>query len=246
MQLLRPVADCSSRVAGRPASVVVSPGTPKLHARPASFGAGISHIQGEAGSIGCFVTKPGDDAWHILSACHVLALSGDATIGDQIVEPAKPSAQSAPLAILTDFEPLKDDGTVNSFDAAIARVLSKADVTVEFPLIDIEPVPMASASFQSVRKFGAGTGETLGVVTKVRSRVTLDLGAHAYLFENVIQVAGAGGPFSTGGDSGALVVDAQSNKPIGLIIGGDGAHSFVSPIRPILQRFGVQLVGKAA
>lgn len=213
-----------------------------MQARPASYGAGISHSEGDAGSIGCFVTKPGDDAWYILSACHVLALSGAARLGDTIVEPARPSESAMPLATLTDFEPLKEVAESNSFDAAIARVGQKADVTTAFPLIAMDPMPMDAVAFQSVRKYGAGTGETLGVITKVRVRATLELGASEYLFDNVIQVAGAGGPFSMGGDSGALVVDALSSRPIGLVIGGDGASSFLSPIRPVLQRFGVQLL----
>src|SRR5262249_30103208 len=98
-------------------------------------------------------------------------------------------------------------------------------------------------AFQSVRKYGAGTGETIGVVTKTETQATLELGDDEYLFDGVIQVTGAGGPFSTGGDSGALVVDAPSGRPIGLVIGGGGSHSFVSPIKPVLQRFNLQLLG---
>ena len=57
---------------------IIAIGTPRFHARPVSFGAGISHAQGEMGSLGCLVTKPGDNDWYLLSACHVLALAGDA------------------------------------------------------------------------------------------------------------------------------------------------------------------------
>ena len=242
MRVVQYVADRPTTVASNRGADAAQRSPPKLHARPASFGAGISHVQGDAGSIGCFVVKPGEDAWYILSACHVLALSGEARPGDTIVEPARPNEHAAPLAILTDFEPLKEDGAANAFDAAIARVASKTDVTAQFALIRIDPVPMDALAFQSVRKFGAGTGDTLGVVTKLHARTTLELGPRSYLFPDVIQVAGAGGPFSTGGDSGALVVDAQSSRPIGLVIGGDGAHSFVSPIRSVLQRFDVRLV----
>jgi hypothetical protein len=214
---------------------------PKFHARPVSFGAGISHAQGELGSLGCLVTKPEDDALYVLSACHVLALSGKAALGDLIMEPSRPDHATAPLAVLTDFEPLKDDGTPNLFDAAIARLNRKTDVKVEVPLIGFHPHPVNAVKFQCVRKYGAGTGETLGVITAPRFRVTLELGTGSYLFENVIQVSGVGGPFSTGGDSGALVVNARSKRPIGLIIGGDGFSTFLSPIKLVLEHFGVQL-----
>ncbi len=98
--------------------------------------------------------------------------------------------------------------------------------------------------YRSVRKYGAGIGLTIGVVTEIHASVTLDLNTGSYLFADVIKVVGAGGPFSTGGDSGALVVDALTQRPIGLIIGGKGNRSFVSPIKLILKRFGVQLAGK--
>ena len=103
----------------------------------------------------------------------------------------------------------------------------------------MDPVP-----YRSVRKYGAGTGETIGVITDIHASVTLELGTGSYLFDDVIQVVGAGGQFSTGGDSGALVVDALTRRPIGLIIGGKGNRSFVSPIKVVLKRFGVQLAGK--
>ena len=215
---------------------------PIFHARPVSFGAGISHAQGEVGSLGCLVTKPADDAWYVLSACHVLARAGDANVGDVIVEPGRPDLAAAPFAVLTDFQPLRADDTPNLFDAAIARLNRKTDVTADIPLIGIRPDPMDATQFQSVRKYGAGSGETLGVVTAVRSRSTLELGTGSYLFENVIKVLGAGRPFSVGGDSGALVVDALTSRPIGLVIGGDDTGTFVSPIGRVLQKFGIQLV----
>jgi hypothetical protein len=227
------------------ATDVIAMGPAGFHARPVSFGAGISHTQDEMGSLGCLVTKRGDDAWYLLSACHVLARAGDARNGDTIVEPARPDDNAAPLAILTDFEPLKADGTANLFDAAIARLNQKTDVKAHLPLIGVPKLsPMDPIPYRSVRKYGAGTGLTLGVITDAHADVTLELGTGSYLFADVIQVVGAGGVFSTGGDSGALVVDALTSRPIGLIIGGKGNRSFVSPIKVILQRFGVQLAGK--
>jgi hypothetical protein len=58
------------------------------------------------------------------------------------------------------------------------------------------------------------------------------------LYRNVHKY-GAGGVFATGGDSGARVLDARTSRPIGRIIGYKGNRSFVSPIKVVLQRFGV-------
>ena len=129
------------------------------------------------GSLGCLVTKRGDDAWYLLSACHVLARAGDARYGDTIVEPARPDDNAAPLAILTDFEPLRADGTANLFDAAIARLNQKTDVKAQLPLIGVPKLsPMDPVLYRSVRKYGAGTGLTIGVITDAHADVTLELG----------------------------------------------------------------------
>lgn len=203
---------------------------PVFHARPVSFGVGISHKLGDVGSLGCIVAKSGDTAWYLLSACHVLALAGAAKSGDTIVEPGRPDPAAAPFAILTDFEPLRGDGVPNAFDAALARLNRKEDVRPDMPLFGVRPTPMDAVEFQSVRKYGAGTGDTLGIVTSVRARVTLELGSGSYLFEDVIKVLGAGQSFSSGGDSGASVVDARTCRPIGLIIGGDGRETLYGAV----------------
>ena len=206
-------------------------------------------MQGGQGSLGCVVIKPGDEAWYLLSACHVLALAGTASTGDTIVEPAannddgSPNADSTPIARLVDFELLKADGTANAYDAAIARLDQKSDVATNVPLIGSpRPPPMPAVLFQSLHKYGAGTGSTLGVVTDAASHITLTLDDNSYFFDGVIQVIGTGGAFSGGGDSGALVVDAITQRPVGLIIGGVGQRTFVSPIQPVLKRFEAQLL----
>jgi hypothetical protein len=222
---------------------IIQIGTPRFHSRPVAFGASISHVQGVAGSLGCVVTKQGDNAWYVLSACHVLAPVGVAHFGDPIVEPPVQNGAAAPLATLSDFETLKDDGSANRFDAAIAKLDRKTDVSTRIPLIGPPKIPaMDPVLYQSVRKFGAGTLHTLGIVTDTAASVAFTMSGDSYLFRDVIQVTGCGGVFTEGGDSGALVVDALSSRPIGLVIGGAGVRTFVSPIDIVLEHFGVQFV----
>jgi hypothetical protein len=241
--------DCVPPIVDNVATDVIEVGTPILHVRPVSFGAGISHAQGGRGSLGCVVIRPGANDRYLLSACHVLALAGAARPGDTIVEPAginddgSPNPTATPIAALTDFEPLRGDGAVNRFDAAIACIEHDADVTADIPLIGTpEGPPMPAVPYQSVRKYGAGTGPTIGVITGVTVRIALTLDGTTYLFTDVIEVIGAGGPFSTGGDSGALVVDAMTRRPVGLVIGGVSQRTFLSPLEPVLRRFGAQLL----
>ena len=58
-----------------------------------------------------------------------------------------------------------------------------------------------------------------------------------------LAVSGVGGQFSSGGDSGSLVVDAVTRHPVGLLFAGGGlGTTFVNPIGPVLDRFGVEIV----
>jgi hypothetical protein len=223
---------------------VVAVGALRFHARPVAFGAGISHAQGKPGSLGCVVTTT-DGTWYALSACHVLAPAGIAEIGDEIVEPAAPQAGAARIATLADFEALKpdDEVSINRFDAAIARLDRKADVLNRIPAIgSVRTATMDPVLYESVRKFGAGTLHTLGIVTDVFADVSFAMGGENYRFDDVLEVTGCGSRFSEGGDSGALVVDALTNSPIGLVIGGARDRTYVSPIARVLNRFGAHLI----
>jgi hypothetical protein len=240
--------DCVPKAISGMATDVVAVGTPTLHTRPVEYGAGISHARGLLGSLGCVVTKPGDDARYILSACHVLAPDGVAQAGDEIVEPAMKVTGADPanplakrIGVLSEFEPLLSGGRANQFDAAIAKLDRNEDVSATIPLIGAPLAPMTALPFQSVRKYGAGMGPSVGVVMSTSSSITLHLNLTDYLFEDVIEVAGAETLFSVGGDSGALAVDALSRRAVCIVIGGFGSRTLLSPIKRVLDRFGVGL-----
>ncbi len=222
------------------ATDVIAVGRLKFQDRPAALGASIRHVNGGAGSMGCVVSREDDDSLFLLSASHVLAPNANATAGDQILEPAN---GTDPIANLTDFEPLKADGAPNLFDAAIARIIRKTDVSLSIPRIgDLRGSVMEPVLYQSVRKFGAGTFHTLGVVTDIAAEISFTLEGETYLFHKVVQITGCDGDFSEGGDSGALVVDALSNRPSSLIIGGGRRRTFASPLEQVLARFKARIV----
>ena len=52
----------------------------------------------------------------------------------------------------------------------------------------------------------------------------------------------AGGPFSAGGDSGSLIVDAVTGQPVALLFAGGLGQTFANPIDPILARFKVEIL----
>lgn len=192
--------------------------------------------------MGFVVRRRSEPGWFLLSACHVLAPLG-AQEGDHVIHPALAHQGTVPIAVLVDHEPLQTGQVVNRFDGAIARIVNVDDVVPRVPTIgDVRRPVMKPRQFAAVRKYGAATLATLGVITKALTRARFDIDGEEYIFDPVIEVTGCGGPFSEGGDSGAPVVDAISQRPVGLIIGGVGLRTYVSPLSPIMRRFRCHLL----
>jgi len=227
------------------ATDVIVIGRPVFHARPVELGASISRLNGGGGSVGCIVAKSDSSKSYFLTAAHVLALTGDARQGDEVVEPSDGASGSALIAKLEAFVALQSDGLINTMDAALAELVRKTDVTNRLPKIgNVNTPAMEPALFQNVRKFGFTTQHTFGTVTDVSAQMELRAASgRPFLYDQVVVVKGADGKFSEGGDSGALVVDALTNRPIGLIIGGKGPRTVITPLDRVLTNFNVTLVG---
>lgn len=217
--------------------------------RPTLCGVSVGHPNVTAGTLGCIVEK--DNKHYILSNNHVLANCNQATNGDKIIQPGAADGGKSPaddLAELTDFLPLDFTGAANEFDAAIALIGDNAQTTVEPEIIDIgRPLKTIKApvKYQSVRKHGRTTGHTVGVVMAVSVDLWVGYGAHGKAwFEDQISIMGVGSsPFSQGGDSGSLIVDAVTLEPVGLLFAGGGLLTLASPIDRVLSHFGVSIVG---
>jgi hypothetical protein len=80
--------------------------------RPAPGGVSIGHEKITCGTLGCLVSKGGQD--FILSNCHVLANSGDAQLGDMILQPGPHDGGVAEdrIATLEDFVPINFESSI--------------------------------------------------------------------------------------------------------------------------------------
>jgi len=47
---------------------------------------------------------------------------------------------------------------------------------------------------------------------------------------------------TTGGDSGAIILDAETNKALGFVIGGDGIHTYALKIATVFDLLGLKLI----
>lgn len=227
---------------------VIEVGDVVATARPVPCGVSVGHFRITAGTLGCLVRRVGGPAGDrfILSNNHVLANSNQALVGDAILEPGPMDGGAAnpPIATLTDFAPLAFSGATNRIDCAIAKLIRVGDVNPS--IAGIGPIvapPMDATLSQSVRKRGRTTGHTVGIIRDVGADITVSYGPMGdAFFLDQIAITGAGGNFSAGGDSGSLIVDAASRRPVGLLFAGGTGVTFANPIALVLERFGVQIV----
>ncbi len=61
-------------------------------------------------------------------------------------------------------------------------------------------------------------------------------------FEDQIAIQGVNDLFSQGGDSGSLIVDAMTRRPVALLFAGGGNQTFASPIDRVLSRFEIDIL----
>ena len=216
--------------------------------RPVACGVSIGHFLITAGTLGC-VVKPIGAAGpaFILSNNHVLANENQALPNDSILEPGRRDGGAAfpPIAKFSRAEPLSFGPLVgNWIDAAIAEIIKPADVDPRiFGIGAIDPRPLAATKLQSVRKTGRTTGPTFGSVIDLSADLWVSYLRGEAWFQDQIAIVGAGGNgFSAGGDSGSLIVDSQSNRPVALLFAGGTGVTFANPIADVLSTLGVEIV----
>ncbi len=240
-----------SEVNGMPTDVIAV-GDIEALARPTPCGVSVGHYAITAGTLGCLVALQDaardvaqDSDPLILSNNHVLANANAAALGDAILEPGPLDGgdPADPIATLTDFEPIDFVGA-NIMDAAVAKLFRPGDVTPDIlgGIGRVAQPPVTAALYQSVRKHGRTTLHTVGVVMDLSADIRVRFGTRVASFEDQLAVIGSGGVFSSGGDSGSLVVDAVTRRPVGLLFAGGGGTTFVNPIGPVLERFGVAIL----
>jgi hypothetical protein len=214
--------------------------------RPLEPGLSIGHPRVDAGTLGCFVQRPGRRL-EVLSANHVLANSNSATEGDPIVQPGPADGGTAPNDVvgrLSAVVPLVP-GASNLMDVALCELEAGFEPELDsFAPKTLVPDP---ALVVDVAKIGRGSGRTEGTLEAVDVMDAYfdvpQLGS--IRFDNLIEIRGKGGPFTQPGDSGAVVVGCgdESHFGVGLVIGGNRSRrlSYATPLPVVLDQLGAML-----
>jgi hypothetical protein len=194
---------------------------------------------------------------YILSNNHVLGRVGHASAEEAIVQPGYVDAfcnfaLPDTVAHFTAAPPIQ----TSDVDAAIAQVVPGA-VSIHGEIIGLGgiasdgsyiPAPAANTTVDAfvgmeVAKSGRTTGLSCASILAVDGLIVIDLSAEcgnptgiSVTFDHQV----IAGDLATYGDSGSLIVEAKSARPVGLLAGisNDGSFITANPVNDVLSELG--------
>ncbi len=199
---------------------------------------------------------------YILSNNHVLARSNAGVAGEAIMQrgyvdtvPACSTTGTITVANLSNFVTLNFTGGNNTVDAAIAKVVA-GQVNANGAILQLGTVSTATvapAVGMAIKKSGRTTGLTTGSIATINVSVTVTgygscgLGTSTAKFVKQFSISSS--TFSSGGDSGSLIVKTpaagQKPNPVGLLFAGGTGVTFANPIQSVVSAFAVTFDGIA-
>ena len=225
--------------------------------RPLVGGVSCANRYIPSGTLGYFCRRVGrgsdSDALHLLSSGHVFQASGKPQ-SREIVQAAPSDGGTDRDVVAECVQATKLDlspAARNLADAAIARLNN--GVAAEARILGLGPITgsVEPVAGMEVAKQGRSTGLTNGRVVSVNYETSVSWGVRedrrAYRFVEQVRVEPISPerPFVKFGDSGALVVEKQTRRAVGLFFAGpqNGSYGLVTPIRQVESALGVLLMG---
>ena len=144
----------------------------------------------------------------------------------------------------------------SNVDAAIAEIVP-GQVDLSGSILDLGPAGSTSIAAappsstlgvptlnEPVGKSGRTTGLTCSTITSIGLTTVIEYDATcgdttpAYASYFTGQIVIGGGTFSAAGDSGSLVVDTTTARPVALLYGGSPTDTVANPIQDVVAAFG--------
>jgi hypothetical protein len=218
--------------------------------RPVRPGCSIGHEPKSAGSVmagtlGALVEA--GNMRFVLSNNHVLAGENSLAAGAPIFQPGlldKNNPASDKIAALTHFIKLETHGA-NKVDCAIAELTDgiKVNPAIMARVNKLKSgEPVAAVENMQVEKTGRTTGYTTGVILDVRFTVKVQYDLGMLTFSDQILISGGAKPFAGAGDSGSLIVDRKTKRPVGLLFCGGDKYTVANHINDVLAQLRVKIV----
>jgi hypothetical protein len=217
-----------------------------------------------SGTLGALISRGG--VTYILSNNHVMARSDKGVVGENISQPGMVDNNCNPglntVAHLTEFAPLtpatSGGPAPKNVDAAIAQVVT-AVVDGSGAILDLGAASGTSIAAAppsnlgivapslglAVAKSGRSTSLTCGSISAINQTINVQYAAScggpaAFTSQyGPDQIIIGGAAFSASGDSGSLIVDSTSSRPVGLLYAGipNGGGTVAHPIGDVIAAF---------
>jgi hypothetical protein len=131
----------------------------------------------------------------------------------------------------------EDAQATNRVDAAVARPLIDGDISDE--ILDIGRLTGTGEPTlgMAVRKSGRSSGLTTGTITIVETTLDVDYGGKTARFEGQV----VSGSMSRPGDSGSVLVAADSPTAVGLLFAGSDQATIYNPIGAVFAALGIEI-----
>ena len=245
---------------------------PRARRRPAQPGCSIGHRDITAGTFGILVQRDGtlyilsnnhvlanSNAAYVGDPIYQPGASDGGTPNDKLAalidfvpldfgEAQAECSTARALAGLLNFlarmtgsshrlEPVKMTSGLNLMDAALALPDQPDWVIPDILGIGVPTGTSGPFLGQIVQKMGRTTGLTKGVVTQIDVTVDVDYAGRIARFTDQVFT----GPISSPGDSGSAILDTE-RRAVGLLFAGSESITIFTPIRRILDHFGVDIV----
>ena len=199
-----------------------------------------------AGTLGSLVTR--DGVQYILSNNHVLARSGSAVTGENIIQPGlvDSSCSAASDTVVATF-PGNIVPLGHNTDTALGKVIS-GKVNTAGTILGVGAPCTSTATptvGMAVTKAGRTTGTTTGTIQAVNVSATVQYetqcNAGSTFNETYTnQVSVTPGTFSAGGDSGSLILsntNTSNRHPVALLFAGSGTATIGNPISAVVSAY---------
>jgi hypothetical protein len=222
--------------------------------RPIVGGVSIAPInQNFVGTLGCFVKStltPNSPIVYVLSNNHVLFAVDRLPFGTKVVQPGPENGLTPQSDIFAqiDSKIIIDFSGQNTFDAALAMVTDANSIKLGKILGINNYTPQLRTPLPNMKviKSGRTTGVTTGIITAIKVngvRVNYaDRGQPPKIatFNNCVEIVGENGTeFSNPGDSGSVILEASTGKPVALLFAGDGLTTTACDLPSLCRRLNV-------
>lgn len=224
-----------------PSIIIMPPESPKpTKIRPVQGGVSVGNINFPvAGTIGGVLII--DNEFCILSSGRALAPE-NFELRDEVSQDAffDGGNEKDVIGFLSSTAlPVK--GNSNTMDCAVAVVYE--DVGVAGRIVRIGNIGNTAEPFlgMKVMKRGRTTDTTYGVIICTDATVSVIYPNGERIFRDQFIVARERSNFALSGDEGAFVLD-ENKDVVGIILASSNDITVVSPIEPVLERFGARLL----